>query len=196
MCQLNMDNTIVPSTITAYRIFLATPGGLDTERQKFRDIVNSYNDIDALEKEVLFIPVGWELTLAGVGRPQALINEDLKRCDFFVLVLWNRWGSPPAKGGPFTSGTEEEYTLACTLLADAAQPMRKIIVFFKTVDAVQLGDPGPQLQKVIDFKKKVEEEKERLFSTFDDVEAFTKHLHVHLAAWMREHEKGLLKKPK
>ena len=67
---------------------------------------------------------------------------------------------------------------------------------FKTVDAVQLGDPGPQLQKVIDFKKKVEEEKERLFSTFDDVEAFTKHLHVHLAAWMREHEKGLLKKPK
>jgi hypothetical protein len=63
-----MDNTIVPSTITAYRIFLATPGGLDTERQKFRDIVNSYNDIDALEKEVLFIPVGWELTLAGSGQ--------------------------------------------------------------------------------------------------------------------------------
>ena len=74
--------------------------------------MNEYNESDALESGLLFIPVGWELTLRGMGRPQQVINDDLRRCDYGVFVLHDRWGSPTSKSGGYSSGTEEEYALA------------------------------------------------------------------------------------
>src|SRR4028118_236692 len=104
----------MPSNLTAYRIFIASPGGLQKEREAFKNIINKYNETDATERNVQFIPVGWEATLGGIGRPQELINEDIRRCDYFILVLWDRWGSRPNKEneGSYTSGTDEEYHVA------------------------------------------------------------------------------------
>src|SRR5437660_10778803 len=107
----------MPSQLTAYRIFIASPGGLDAERRLFRDVVNRYNELHAIPRGVLFIPIGWDLALAGRGRPKELISSWLRRCDYFVLILWDRWGSPPSRKGPYTSGTEEEFHLACSLYA-------------------------------------------------------------------------------
>jgi hypothetical protein len=73
--------------ITAYRVFIASPGGLEKERQTFREVVNRYNEVDAVQRGLLFIPTGWEDTLGGMGRPQAIINEDLRACDYCVLLL-------------------------------------------------------------------------------------------------------------
>ena len=42
--------------------------------------------------------------MPGIGRPQELINEDVKTSDYFVMVLHDRWGSPPGNEGDFTSG--------------------------------------------------------------------------------------------
>jgi hypothetical protein len=50
--------------------------------------------MDALSRGVCFISIGWEETLGAIGRPQELINEDLRECDYFVLVLYDRLGSP------------------------------------------------------------------------------------------------------
>jgi hypothetical protein len=33
-----------------------------------------------------------EDTLGGIGRPQELINEDLRQCDHAVFVWHDRWG--------------------------------------------------------------------------------------------------------
>ena len=95
--------------VRAYRIFIATPGGLEMERETFRRVVSEYNETDALPRSVQFVPVGWEDTLASVGRPQALINQDLHTCDYFLIALWDRWGSPPDHEGVHSSGTEEEF---------------------------------------------------------------------------------------
>src|SRR5262249_5927005 len=73
----------------------------------------------------LFHPVGWEDTIAGVGRPQALINEDLKQCDYAVFVVHDRWGTPT--GGGYTSGTEEEWALAEELYE--ANKIRNVALF-------------------------------------------------------------------
>lgn len=103
-------------------MFIASPGGLQPQRQLFRQTLERYNDEIAIMRRAMFMPVGWEDTLAGVGRPQELINEDLKKCDYFVLLLWDRWGSS-TEAGPnpkHTSGTEEEFQLAMKLLEDTA----------------------------------------------------------------------------
>ncbi len=178
--------------LTGYRIFIATPGGLQEQRKAFRKVISDYNECEAIHRVAHFIPVGWEITLGGIGRPQSLINEDIRKCDFFVLMLWDRWGSPPdASGtGRFTSGTEEEYHIALECMRDQNRPMRQIVVFFKSVDPRQLTDPGDQLKKVLTFKQTLESEHSLLFHTFDQTEEFENWLRRYLGQWLRDHEGG------
>jgi tetratricopeptide (TPR) repeat protein len=177
----------VASQLTNYRVFIASPGGLESERKIFRDILASHNETDAIERGCHFQSIGWEITLGGMGRPQAKINEDLKTCDLFVLVLWDRWGSPTGSDQGYTSGTHEEYMVALECLDDSALPMRDMVVFFKAVDSRRMSDPGPQLTTVLDFKKSLERDRKLLFETFDTSEAFGEKLRRHVAKWTREH---------
>jgi tetratricopeptide (TPR) repeat protein len=177
----------VSRALTAYRVFIASPGGLAAERQAFRDIIHSYNEMDAIPRGLLFIPVGWEATLPGMGRPQSLINEDLRDCDYFVLVLWDRWGSSSGSE-KYTSATTEEYSVAQQCREDPHHCLREIAAFFKAVDARQMSDPGEQLRNVLDFRRHLEQGKELLFGTFDDVASFQRQIQRLLAKWVRDHE--------
>ncbi|MET0396695.1 MAG: DUF4062 domain-containing protein [Longimicrobiaceae bacterium] len=175
--------------LKAFRVFIASPGGLQDERRAFREALLRYNEMDAIDRGFIFLPVGWEDTLGGVGRPQHIINKDLRACDFFVLVLHDRWGSPPDREGKYSSGVEEEFQVALACLHDD-MPMQEIIVFFKAVDAKQLSDPGEQLQGVLMFKKTLEGSKEHLYHNFDEPRLFEHLLLRHLAGWVRANERN------
>jgi tetratricopeptide (TPR) repeat protein len=69
-------------------------------------------------------------------------------------------------------------------------PMRNLVVMFKSVDPQQLSDPGPQLQRVLEFRQRIESQKTHLFHSFDTTESFRKLLRKHLAAWLRDEEQG------
>jgi hypothetical protein len=157
---------------------------LGEERVCFRDRLGKYTTINAEHRGVVFHPVGWEDTLGGVGRPQALINEDLKQCDYAVFLLHDRWGSPT--GGGYTSGTEEEWTLAEQLYRE--NTLRNITLFFKKVAPRQIQDPGKQLEAVLRFKKGIAEGKQYLFQEYDTVEQFAEAIEGHLSRWLRDHE--------
>ncbi|MBN1884389.1 MAG: tetratricopeptide repeat protein [Candidatus Krumholzibacteriota bacterium] len=173
--------------IKGYRVFIASPSGLDKERRAFREALQEYSEDDSVPRGVSFLPVGWEDTLASVGRPQEIINEDVMASDCFVLVLWDRWGTPPSKSkSKYSSGTEEELHVAIDSLQDQNMPMRRIVVLFKGVDERQLSDPGEQLQKVLDFKRTIEQNKTFLFQTFDSIDEFKRILRRHLARWVRD----------
>ena len=175
----------MPSQVTAYRIFVASPGGLDDERQAFRRVINDYNESDALDDGALFVPVGWELARAGMGRPQELINRMVRRCDYFVLILHDRWGTAPAAGGSYSSGTEEEYHIARESFGN--QTMRDVAIFFKEIDPARLADPGPQLQKVLEFRAGLEASRDLLLNRFDSLPAFETRLRYQLGEWRRRH---------
>ena len=130
------------ANITGYRIFIASPSGLDEIRRAFREEMDYYNRMDALRRGVMFVAVGWEETLGGPRRPQSLINDDLRTCDAFVLVLRDRWGSPPDIAGRYSSGCEEEFAIASESFEDEAHRLSDILVFFQAVAPAQLADPG------------------------------------------------------
>ena len=177
--------------ITRYKVFIASPGGLQQEREAFRDTIRAYNEeIDQQRRDLTFMPVGWEETLGGYGRPQSLINEDIIACDYFILLLWDRWGSPPDTLGKsrYSSACEEEFALALECLGDPAKPMREVVIFFKAAAPAQLADPGSQLNQVLNFKRKLEREKTHLFTTFDETAAFQRQQRRHLANWVYAHE--------
>ena len=153
-----------------FRVFLASPGDLVDERRAARRVIDEYNSklADALGYHADL--VGWEDTLPGVGRPQALINRDLDGCDLFVGMLWKRWGSAPSADGEFTAGFEEEYVRSLRRFETEQRP--QIHLLLKDIDQTSLVDPGEQLKHVLAFREHVYAEKKLLAKAFTSTTDF------------------------
>ena len=140
------------------RVFLASPTDLADERKATKDLVDRLN-LTIRQTGWTIELLAWENRLPGFGRPQAQINEDVDACDLFLGILSHRWGSP---SGNFTSGFEEEFERAVSRRRQSESP--EIWIYFKKVEAT--SDPGVQLQRVLAFRKKAEQERELLFGEF------------------------------
>jgi tetratricopeptide (TPR) repeat protein len=170
------------------RVFIASPGDLSVERQSFRKTVEMLNQGFGDGAGVEFVPLGWEDTLSTVGRrSQSVINRDIDTCDVFILTLHRRWGQE-APDSEYSSYTEEEFHRALDRFRKSTQP--EIFVFFKKVDAASMADPGPQLSKVLEFRRSLEESHEVLYRLFEDENGFQEEIDRHLRAYARgEHLK-------
>jgi len=102
-------------------------------------------------------------------RTQSVINREVDSCDVFVLALHRRWGQE-APDSEYSSYTEEEFHLAWKRFGETGAP--EIFVFFKLVDAASIADPGPQLAKVLQFRRSLEETRSVLYRSFEDAEQF------------------------
>ena len=151
------------------KVFLASPGDLAEERKIAKTVVEDFNSQLAKALGYQIELVGWEDTLPGVGRPQAIINRDLDGCDLFVGMLWKRWGTPPGTEA-YTSGFEEEFQRSMTRNSKEGRP--QIHLLLKDLDAASLADPGDHLKKVIEFKKHVFAERKLVAGTFSDTRDF------------------------
>ena len=161
------------------RVFIASPSDLGEERRLFRGIVDEVNRSKANGMGTQLEPLGWEDTLPGSGRPQELINEDVKRCDLMIMLLWKRWGTPT---GEYSSGFEEEYELAKRLLEEEGKP--EIILCFRKIPDDMLADPGEQLRQVLEFKEKIESERKFLYKSYEDENKWEKRFREHLSKWL------------
>ncbi|MEM1057023.1 MAG: tetratricopeptide repeat protein [Bacteroidota bacterium] len=175
----------MPQEVTAYRVFIASPSGLDDERRQLREILQEYNASDAMARGMVFVPVSWNQNAGGVGRPQAMINDQVRSCDFFICLLHDRWGSRPFANSDsdYSSGTEEEFYVARECYDNPEHSMAQLMVCFKAVDPKMMADPGRQLQPVLEFKEKLEAEKEVFYRTFDRELVFERIVRQNLAAW-------------
>jgi len=160
-------------------VFIASPSDLGEERTRFPQIIAEVNKIKANKKRIHLEPVGWEDTLPGRGRPQKLINKDIKNCELIIMLLSKRWGSST---GRYTSGFEEEYELAKSLNQKTKKP--DIWLYFRSVPDSMLADPGEQLRKVLDFRSKVEAEKKFLYRAYESVDEWEKLFREHLCRWL------------
>jgi hypothetical protein len=153
-------------------VFLASPGDLTAEREAATEVVEQVNRQLAGHFGLRLELYGWEYEAPGYGRAQARINANLEEAGLFIGMLWRRWGT--ASGDGHTSGFEEEWELACKR-AESGEDV-EVWLFFKEVDAAQKQDPGPELQKVLDFKNKVETEYQALYHPFVDAQAWREKL--------------------
>lgn len=159
------------NNIRIIRVFIGSPGGLKDERQAARDVVTEVNLGNSKHWGCMFELLGWEDTIPGFQRPQSKINEDLDKCDYFIGVIWNHWGSRPSNDpSGFTSGFEEEFSRAADHIAGGR--MKDLALYFKAVEIPQGLKPGDSLQKVINFREKCIEEKKVLFKDFTTLDDF------------------------
>jgi tetratricopeptide (TPR) repeat protein len=66
--------------------------------------------------------------------------------------------------------------------------MSQIVILFKGVGLAQLADPGPQLRRVLRFRRKIENEKHYLYHHFDEIDEFSRLLRRFLSKWTPDRE--------
>lgn len=176
----------VPSSVEAFRVFIASPGGLEDERAVVREEILKFNSSYMYELRATFSAHGWEDVPGSMRRPQGVINEDIAGCDYMILMLGSRWGSQTAVDSRYSSGTEEEFYIARSLMREDAKPMQDVLVLFKGVSESQLSDPGEQLKKVLAFKVRLNEEKDVFYKSFDDLSGLRFEVATRLHRWALE----------
>ncbi len=181
-------NKQIPRTI---RVFIASPGDLAVERAAFKEVIDDLNTGFGDGAGIKFEALGWEDTLASTGRrSQGVINLDVDRADVFVLAMNRRWGQDAPDAKPYSSYTEEEFHRAYNRWKKkpgrGKERSPEIFVFFKHIDPASMADAGPQLQKVLDFRKQLEESREVLYRGFKDEAEFKKEIDNHLRAFAKD----------
>jgi hypothetical protein len=157
-----------PAILQPLRVFVASPGGVEHERQTVRDIAEELNvPLRGHGWEILVL--GWEDRGPTAGRAQADINADVRLCDVFVGVLWDRWGTPT---GQSTSGFAEEWAIARDRHESTGRP--DLWLFFKRLPepTPEYASENPQLDAVLDFRHEVEQRDLAFHKSFDDLDEF------------------------
>lgn len=175
------------------RIFLGSPGDLAGDREVVRRTVAEYNRTDANLRGFHFQIVGWEDSTKGLGRPQGIINDLIPECHYAIFLLGSRWGSPPSAADSdsvYTSGTEEEYDIALSCIESPDSPMQDVILFFKPIAPKLQANPSEQVAAVIEFKRKLEEEKTAFYWTTESDQRTQELVRLRLGRWLYEAERG------
>lgn len=177
------------NSIRTIRVFIASPGDLAVERRAFKEVIDELNSGFGDGARVRFESLGWEDTLATTGRrSQGIINIEIDRCDVFVLAMHRRWGQEAPDAIPYSSYTEEEFHRAYDRWKKPKRRKERapeIFVFFKHIDPTSMADAGPQLEKVLAFRRQLEESREVLYRGFADETEFRYEIDRHLRAFSK-----------
>ena len=79
-----------------------------------------------MARGVLFVPAGMKASFSAFGREQT--GPQILESDYFILLLWDRWGSAAGSpaGAVSKSGTEAEYTVALECYRNPERPMSPV----------------------------------------------------------------------
>ncbi len=168
-------------------VFVASPGDVDSEREKLEDVIREFNVTWSCELGVRFDLVRWEThAYPGIGvDAQDVINEQiLEDYDIFIGIMWCRYGTPTGRAG---SGTVEEFNRAKARHDHDPSCVYMMIYFKDEPMAPSLLDPE-QLAKVNVFRESLGTEG-TLYWKFNGIDQFEKLIRLHLTrqvqAWKR-----------
>jgi hypothetical protein len=173
-----------------FRVFLASPGDVATERAAMDAVVDEVNQIQGSVLDYKLELIRWEThTAPGGGRPQQVINDMIGQYDIFVGVMWHRFGTPTGVAG---SGTEEEFRIAqAEWEKDHERPL--MFYFCQKPFMSRNLEEIEQFTKVLIFRKELEGK--ALVWDYEGPETFAQHMRKHLAMRMKTIVEGL-NKPK
>jgi hypothetical protein len=174
----------MPAKLKQFRVFVASPGDVQSERNALTSIIDKINKEDGPRSSYRLELVRWETHAApGAGRTQAVINQDIGDYDIFVGLMWRRFGTPT---GVADSGTAEEFQIAYRRWEE--NPTRPLMFYFcqKPFMPSRLEELD-QMRKVLEFREELQ--RKALIWDYAGPEAFPAEIQKHL----RKRVEGLLK---
>jgi hypothetical protein len=170
--------------LTGIKLFLASPNGLLSEREHFKEIVWEFNETRASLADVIFLPIMSDQMTGGTEQAQRRIHKKMEECDYCITMFFDDLGSPPEADSPqgSVSVTDGEYKKAKELTESGV--MKEAVLFFKDIPIERKKDKGPALTALLEYKE--ERKKDSHFVEFVDKEQFKKKIDDHLFKWMLE----------
>jgi hypothetical protein len=136
------------------KIFLASPGDVQLERDALSGLIREINDVLAFlvpDRNLQLELLRYEThTYPDVGPAQQVINNQIPvEYDIFVGVMWKRCGTPTASS---QSGTIEEFQRALATRERTGSP---VIMFYFCDEPIPFPnlDDLEQLTKVVRFRE-------------------------------------------
>ena len=176
----------MPKHVEHLKIFLASPGDVQTERDHARQVIEEINLTIGRDKNVHLEITGWETDAypSYGGDGQSLVNSqiaDMGEYDLFLGIMWNRFGQPTPRTA---SGTEEEFNLAASSHDETGQP--EIMLYFSQATTnISTAEQLDQKGKVIEFKDRVRSK--ALTWDYAGPQDFQELLQRHLSKWVLNH---------
>lgn len=150
-------------TATVFKVMIASPSDVATERNIIREVLAEWNVVNADNRKMVLLPIGWETHAApSMGeRPQAIINKQvLKDCDLLVGVFWTRIGTST---GEYASGTVEE-------IEEHIKTGKPVMLYFSDAPARPDSVENDQYTALKKFKDSCKDR--GIFETYTDVNDF------------------------
>lgn len=180
----------MPSTITKYKIFLASPSDLQDERASIDEVINELNLTFGKQQDIHLELLKWETHSApaiSINHPQAIVNSDLGNdYDLFIGLIWKKFGTPTNEAN---SGTEEEFLNAYNRFLDNPNSLQ--ILFYFNSKPVSMNEINPeQLLKIQNFKSDIGKNKKVLYWEYQDTQQLNKFLRIHIPQRILELKKS------
>ena len=175
----------MPTPVKKVRIFVASPGDVQDERNQLAKVVDELNLIItalAPEKAIILELIRWETHVyPDMGRDaQEVVNKQIGDYDIFVGIIWKRLGTPTAVA---RSGTDEEFQRAYALWEkNKSLPM---LIYFcqQSLPPPRTKEEVEQLGKVVDFRDELS--KKGLMGDYADHASFADVIRSHLLLVLR-----------
>lgn len=173
------------------KIFLGSPGDVQTERRYVEQVVDELNRTVAADKKVFLRLVSSSNVFPGYGKDgQTIINQqigNMSEYDLFIGIMWKRIGTPTPRA---KSGTAEELGRAVQAFNRRQKP--KIWFYFRTsAPPTKTQAEAKQLIEVLAFKDKFR--KRSLFREYKTTAIFRDLLREHLTLWLNARKKKVRK---
>ena len=148
---------------------LLRPQAASEERRAVREAIYESNERDFPTNLCFVLMDGKIHLLASVDHK--LINEDINQCDYFLLLLWDRWECSPGRRCQLHVGHRRRICPRIRTAGEFGESDATNCCALQRCQRKTAKRPGGQLEKVLRFKKAAgEAEKKLLFGTFDTVE--------------------------
>jgi hypothetical protein len=167
---------------TELRVFVASPGGLNDERDAVEDAASQLNARLGDRLNVVITVRRFEQLVSRAGRPQGQINPWVDDCDVLIAIVHRQMGS--SSGHSDATGFTEEFDRAIGRFEETGHPT--VSLHFKAVDPDSEADAGPKLAKVLEFRDRIEKQHVGLYQRFEFVDRFRASVIQLLAEEMHE----------
>jgi len=163
-------------------VFISSPSDIVTEREAARDVVRTVNDGVARRLGFTLTYKGWDVMHPRDMTPEQWMKLQLRDCDFFLMILWRRYGTPPSETSSCGSGTVREFEIALDLRERENRP--EIAVYFGSIEKHLREDPGEQLKQVLAFRERLEQKHKPLYKEYCSTEGFRDEFRANLTDWL------------
>lgn len=149
------------------RVFLASPGSDEQERQVFRKVIHEVNTMRGDAYGVVYKPVE---TLFSRFRPQSLLKKDVLSSEVVVAPLGQAWDEQASR-------FEVAYSWASAY-------HKEVWCYFRVLQDNQLITPDSSLSHVLDFRDQVEQAQGARYHYIENPGDWERQLYTHLSLWL------------